>query len=151
MLKQIFAMLLVALTAPALLAQEMSLPESFEQYQWKNRLLLVFASDSSDALYKRQLRAWNGYGEGFEERDLLALHVFASGKAAMKNQKTAEAETLVDGLYQRYGLRKGDFGIILIGKDGTVKLRLSTVLEASKLFSVIDAMPMRKREMREGG
>jgi len=39
--------------------------------------------------------------------------------------------------------------VILIGKDGELKLRKELPVELSEIFSVIDAMPMRQREMRE--
>lgn len=39
--------------------------------------------------------------------------------------------------------------LILIGKDGTVKLRERHFVDKSALYAVIDAMPMRKSEMRQ--
>ena len=41
--------------------------------------------------------------------------------------------------------------MILVGKDGTEKLRAHHVVSAQALFALIDAMPMRQREMREAG
>ena len=41
------------------------------------------------------------------------------------------------------------FSVVLIGKDGTQKLQQNEVLPIDKLFAVIDAMPMRRREARE--
>jgi hypothetical protein len=41
-----------------------------------------------------------------------------------------------------------DFIFILIGKDGTFKLRAEKPVSSDGLFSLIDSMPMRKEEMR---
>jgi hypothetical protein len=38
---------------------------------------------------------------------------------------------------------------VLIGLDGTVKRRWESLPEAEDLFSIIDAMPMRQRELKE--
>ena len=42
-----------------------------------------------------------------------------------------------------------DFTCMLVGKDGGVKLSSDTPVPAERLSDVIDAMPMRRREMRE--
>jgi hypothetical protein len=41
-----------------------------------------------------------------------------------------------------------DFVFILIGKDGTVKLRAKQPVLSDALFGLIDSMSMRKDEMR---
>ena len=46
---------------------------------------------------------------------------------------------------QQYAVKPGE--VILIGKDGGLKLRLDN-LDIPILFSVIDAMPMRQNEMQ---
>ena len=41
------------------------------------------------------------------------------------------------------------FSVVLIGKDGGEKLRRPTPLAPDELFALVDAMPMRRAEMRE--
>ena len=41
-----------------------------------------------------------------------------------------------------------DFELILVGLDGTVKLRRKLAIEADELFAIIDEMPMRQSEIR---
>ena len=43
----------------------------------------------------------------------------------------------------------GGFKLVLVGKDGGVKLEKDAVLQPEELFAVIDRMPMRQREMSE--
>jgi hypothetical protein len=40
------------------------------------------------------------------------------------------------------------FSVVLIGKDGGEKLRRAIPLSPEELFAVVDAMPMRRAEMR---
>ena len=54
----------------------------------------------------------------------------------------------------RYGLEErfqpsSRFTVVLVGKDGTAKLREKRAVSSDDLFALIDAMPMRQREMRE--
>ena len=45
-------------------------------------------------------------------------------------------------------LNEDVFSVILIGKDGGVKLRSAEPVSAEAIFGLIDGMPMRQREMR---
>lgn len=40
------------------------------------------------------------------------------------------------------------FSVVLIGKDGGEKLRRTAVVAPEELFALVDAMPMRRAEMR---
>jgi hypothetical protein len=44
-------------------------------------------------------------------------------------------------------VKRAQFTVILIGKDGTEKHRTNTLLQMQELFTIIDAMPMRRAEM----
>ena len=46
------------------------------------------------------------------------------------------------------GLPAGRFGVALVGKDGGVKLSRQAPVSTETLFRTIDAMPMRRDEMR---
>jgi hypothetical protein len=41
--------------------------------------------------------------------------------------------------------------VVLVGKDGGVKLRTAAAVPAEELFRLIDSMSMRQAEMRFGG
>ena len=42
------------------------------------------------------------------------------------------------------------FEVLLVGKDGTVKLRREKPVAASEITALIDTMPMRQEEMKQG-
>ena len=116
-------------------------------YKWKNRLLLVFAPSASDGEYKEQLRRLGGLEPDFEDRDLLPGK-FPEGEAGEFDGTSASAED-AEKLRDRFGIK--GFAVVLVGKDGTEKFRSGEPVAAEEIFRRIDAMPMRRQEMREHG
>jgi len=116
-----------------------------DAYQWKNRILLVFAPSSDADAYKRQTREFEGQEDGIADRDLIVLELFENGGSRLGN--TPLSERVATLMRRQFGVEAGKFSIVLIGKDGTVKLRSPGPISVSEIFSLIDAMPMRKREM----
>jgi hypothetical protein len=77
------------------------------------------------------------------DRDLVVVHaigVQASDTRADRLDATAVRRAV--------GLAPDRFGVVLVGKDGGVKLRRESPITVTELFQVIDAMPMRRQEMR---
>jgi hypothetical protein len=107
--------------------------ETLDQYLWKNRPVLLFAPSERDEAYRLQMDTLAANKSGLAERHIVVLSdVSAPG-----------------GSQLREALQIDGFEIVLIGKDGGVKLRSKTPLDVEKLYAVIDAMPMRRREMRD--
>lgn len=100
------------------------------------RLFVVLAPSPEDPSYLRQADLLRGSEVGFAERDLARLDLFDAGGGAV------EARRL-------YGTG-GGFACVLVGKDGGVKHRAREPVAPEKLYALVDAMPMRRREMREG-
>ena len=114
--------------------------DSTSQFTWRNRVLLVFGTAASPQL-SRQIAALKGQTAALAERDMVVLQV------------TPDAVTQVFGTagdIQPAQLRKDlkvtddRFEIVLIGKDGGVKLRSKTVVSDAEVFDLIDRMPMRR-------
>lgn len=51
----------------------------------------------------------------------------------------------------RYGVSEDLFALILVGKDGGVKLTRNEPIALDRIFALVDSMPMRRREIRERG
>ena len=107
--------------------------ETLDQYRWTNRPVLLFAPSERDESYSQQMEILDADKIGLAERDILVLSdIRADGSGQLRNTLQIEG-----------------FEIILIGKDGGVKLRSKKPISIQELFSVIDAMPMRRQEMRD--
>ena len=83
------------------------------------RVLTIYAKDATEKTYLEQLRILNADPEGLKERDVVIVPI----------------------------LKSPSFKILLTGKDGHKKYSADKILTLSKLYAIIDAMPMRKEEM----
>ena len=130
-----FAALLLA-SLPLVSHAADTAPQSLSGYRDKNRVLLVFAPSASDARYRKQIELLRGNDSGLKERDLLRFNLFESGGTALQ---------------RHYGIRPGQFRVLLIGKDGNTAYTAVRPVVPSDLFRRIDRMPMRRNEMRRRG
>lgn len=121
-----------------------------DQHRWENRLLLVFAPHDEEALVEQQLEVFTADRTGLAERDLLVYEIYAN-KGKAPNGETLSVQTMLE-LRRRFTVSNGDTVVILIGKDGGEKLRRTNeLLTRETLYNTIDAMPMRRHEMRRQG
>ena len=117
-----------------------------DRFQWDRRLLLVFSPIRTDPRLAAQRMRMREVPDGFVERDLTVVEV-------------VQHSVLVDGrpdsslraaeLRALYDISKVDFATVLIGKDGGEKMRRNGLMPLDTLFETIDAMPMRRQEMRQ--
>lgn len=115
-----------------------------DKYLGKNRILLVFTPDYQDDRFQRQQAILQNSKAKLKERDLILIEMNQNDGYG-ENQYS---ETEVINLRKKYSIKPSEFAVILIGKDGTEKLRYNDVVQAEQLISIIDSMPMRKEEMK---
>lgn len=115
-------------------------------YKWKNRVVLLFAQEPQDTDFAAQLQLLNQDQEALEERDIVILSVFPY--QVNQNKITKGEKKMAKMLRKQFNGSKG-FSIVLIGKDGTIKLKHEHVTQPLEIFSLIDGMPMRQQEMQE--
>ena len=132
----------------SLLLLSLALPAEFDlrEVEWKNRVVLVFAPDNEKAELSRQREILKSASCGIGDREIVTI-VAVFGERLLVDGRPLK-RTAGDTLRDRYGVRTDDFRVLLIGKDGGVKLRREESVSAEELFSRIDAMPMRRNEMR---
>ncbi len=100
----------------------------FSQY----RHLLILKNEANQHLAERQMNLLEKAVQGIKERDI---------KITVADRQ--------DRLYKKYIADTSGFTVLLIGKDGFEKYRTNKLLTVNELFAIIDAMPMRKREMKK--
>ena len=117
--------------------------ESLSQFQWKNRVLVI-SSDSDNSRAARQENQLLADRPALEERDMIVLKVSGNAvRAVFGSAEPVDAGALRDVLDAP---DTGTFHAALIGKDGTVKLKVSEPVSNGELFAIIDSMPMRAAE-----
>lgn len=107
--------------------------------KWDNRIILVNDVQNEEhvvAVFEKNIIEIN-------DRDIVWLII--KGDHAFTNYPGTLSEDLLNNTRNRYKTGKGQ--VILIGKDGGVKSRHDR-LDLAAIFSEIDAMPMRQREMQ---
>jgi hypothetical protein len=116
------------------------------RYRWRHRLLLIFSPASQTPAFQELGRELQQLREGVADRDLIVFSLLGDGPSrageAVLNRQ--EAETL----RRQFRVKDDEFRVVLIGKDGMVKLSEPAV-QLSDIFALIDSMPMRQQEMQE--
>ena len=113
--------------------------------QWKNRVLLIMSENPNDPLVKQQVSLFSKDAEEMKERKLLLMQVFPEfylmgGDSAIRRTSGE--------VYFDYKSAKKSFELILIGLDGDEKMRRAELIRPQELYAIIDAMPMRRYEMK---
>ena len=106
---------------------------SLEAFKWTARPIVVFADSPLDPAFQTQMDNFAAEISDVVERDIVLI-----------------TDTDPDGGSElRTALRPRGFQLVLIGKDGGVKLRKPFPWDMREISRTIDKMPMRQREITE--
>ncbi len=118
---------------------------SLYELRHTSRPLLIFAPKPDDPQLEIQIRRLTQNASVLDGRDLVIIAVpFESPsptEASLSPEEATEAR-------RRFHIAPTDFTVILIGKDGSEKLRDTKPFTVAKLRDTIDAMPTRQDEIR---
>ena len=138
-------LLLAALLLPAGLAAAQKAPattttlaQTLRASRGQKRILLVGAPTASQPELQQQKKLLATAGAQLKERDFVVLQLLYDQLAPADRQYWTQE--LKQSLTQ--------FSVVLIGKDGGVKLNQTQPLAPADLFGTVDKMPMRRAEMR---
>jgi len=118
-------------------------------YRWKNRLLLVFSPTAADPGFAAFNLNLSENRHGVDDRDLIVYRIFEKGSSSLAEQPLSMDDAEV--LRRNFGVKTGRFTVILIGKDGGIKMVREDRAGLQAIFDLIDSMPMRQQEMMERG
>lgn len=103
------------------------------EFLWINRPVIVFADTPADPRLQQQIDLLTEGEAVMRDRDVIVLTDTDPAAKSPLRQK----------------LRPRGFQLVLIGKDGGVKLRKPFPWSARELSRSIDKFPLREREIRE--
>jgi len=107
--------------------------EDLSQFVWKKRPIVVFADSPDDPNFDLQMEYFTERIDELVERDVIVLtDTDPSVQSALRTK-----------------LRPRGFMLVLIGKDGSIKLRKPLPWDVRELSRTIDKNPTRQREIRE--
>lgn len=141
---RILAVVLAALIPFAAVSQETAKPEvlavvepagdsDLNEFLWTNRVIVVFADSPADPRYIEQIDLLNDGLAALGDRDVLILT--DTDPKALSPIRTQ--------------LRPRGFSMVLIGKDGGVKLRKPRPWSVREISHSIDKFPDRQREVED--
>ncbi len=121
------------------------LSQDISTHKWQDRVLIIFADEEGGHLLKKQIEILKSDEEELEDRKLVVYSINGSAyrKGINSNEWVHGSDT-----FEAFKDSENNFNVILIGLDGGIKINQSEVLSLDELFSTIDAMPMRRSELR---
>ena len=122
-----------ALEDPASIGPYEAVEANLSDFLWLKRPVVVFADTPADPRFKRQIELLEARPQALIDRDVVVL--------IDSDPKTPSAI--------REKLRPRGFMLVLMGKDGGVKLRKPFPWDVRELSHAIDKMPMRLQELEE--
>ena len=105
-----------------------------DQFLWKNRVLVVVAP-LRDPMGEQQRRIYNSVVKGMSERAIVLSEAVDGSKRSRRIRSQLGAD----------GKR---FQVFLVGKDGNTAISSDETVSAHHLFGRVDAMPLRRDELR---
>jgi hypothetical protein len=109
--------------------------------------MLVFSDHTSEAGYVALNQSLKQRLSEVKDRDLILIRIFEKAPSRIMEQPLPPEEA--EKLRRRFKVKSEQLTVILIGKDGGVKMVQERRADIQKIFDLIDSMPMRQREMRK--
>lgn len=103
-------------------------------WEWKARLVVVFADAPGNPSFIRQMRALESGVTQLVERDVVVI---------------TDTDPAAASAWRRT-LRPEGFSLVLIDLDGTVMLRKPVPWDIREISRAIDRFPLRRQELRRG-
>ena len=117
-----------------LIASATASADVLRDYLWTNRVIVTLSANESVPERLLLLKQIAQHPCEFRKRDLVHIDLLSGSED-------------YQSLSERFAMAGKDFKLVLIGKDGKIKLHTNAVA-LEDIFALIDTMPMRKKEMR---
>lgn len=139
--------LILLLSLFVMACQNIDIPQIMETYLWQKRVVILFTPNIDNTDYVAQKKILNDSQKGLLERDVIIIDVVDFNFVSFDGQKQPHIAT--KHFYNAYEADPKEFTFILLGKDGEEKWRQPKVMNINDLYGIIDAMPMRQREIKQ--
>tara|TARA_A100000164_G_scaffold165205_1_gene146531 strand:- start:96 stop:560 length:465 start_codon:yes stop_codon:yes gene_type:complete len=142
--KSYFLLILIFLVQCTSQGEEIILKD----YEWVDRILLIYSKNPE--FVDAQLEYLNQPNE-LIERDLVVIYIenekFKISSDGLKTINTLDNESM-NNITHKFFLKE-ESRILLLGKDGLIKISSNNILNSKYIYEIIDEMPMRKLEINQ--
>lgn len=108
-------------------------PDTLDELRWQKRIVAVFADSPFDPNFRRQMELLEDEPGALAYRDVVVV-TDTDPAAATDWRRT---------------FRPRGFMLVLVGKDGQIKLRKPLPWDVRELSRVIDKTPLRQQELQD--
>jgi hypothetical protein len=122
-----------ASTAPVSVGPVAAADVTIEQFLWDRRPIVIFADTPNDPLFRRQMGWIEADIAALDERDVVVIVDTDPDQRSPVRQR----------------LRPRGFSLVLMDKDGEVKMRKPQPQTVREISRTIDRFPLRRQEMLE--
>ena len=122
--------------------------QNLEEHKWKNRVLIINTIDTTASNFTNQLKEFKDAFNKLKGRKLVIYQIINSEYTVVNYLNGKRKRGTVSQDLKYFLVNNNPFEVVLIGLDGTIKLRTNQILKKENLFSIIDSMPMRRNEMK---
>jgi len=106
---------------------------TLDDFRWQKRLAVVFADTEADPRFRRQMEALEDRPDELRLRDMVVIFdTDPSARTPLRRE-----------------LRPRGFMLVLIGKDGEVKLRKPEPWDVREISRSVDKWPLRQQEQAD--
>ncbi len=124
--------LALALGIGGVTAAQASPVDKLKALQGSSRPVVILSDSRDDPRVARQISALDHTRPALDDRNIKVLTEAQPGSRLRKS----------------LGVSERGFAVVLVGKDGGVKKVWRDPVDPKSIFTIIDAMPMRRQEMR---
>lgn len=121
-----------------------SVSSVLNDFAWKKRQIIVFADNKENIQYQNFKEELVNLKTDINERNLHTWHIVGKHPVLLNSLVRGDVEN--QSFRDAYKVKMDEFRVLLVGYDQGEKLRQQDV-SFDTLFSKIDQMPMRVREM----
>lgn len=121
----------------------------FEEYLWEKRVIVIFSPTRDHPDYARQKTALDDAAPDFKTRDTIVWNIVYQEYVRADGHYKPQLST--NPFYDEFGVKRGEFAVFLIGKDGEIKQKSASFTPPQELIQRIDSMPMAQREKQNRG
>jgi hypothetical protein len=136
---------LLALAACAVGQTTTRAADAIEAMRWQRRVVVIFSNDATDQKLAKQRAILAADAAGVAERRLAVVEVIGD-RATIDGAPRDDVDVIA--LRRRCEVGPEQFRVVLIGLDGSEKLRREEAVTTGLLFETIDRMPMRQDEQK---
>ena len=120
--------------------------DRLEAHRWNDRVIVVHDGGRPAKWVERQVQALRTHRAANAERDIVVYVCRRGACERSGGAKPVLAPFTSEALARHFRLERST--VLLVGKDGGVKLRRHRFTDVDEIHRQIDAMPMRQMEMR---